>query len=208
MVSHRPTFQVQIAGTDDVERVELRRGLHCVDSGLLISDTARSRNAVWISWRGARNKGRKRAARWDGGIECQGTKIEKAHGYAFDSPAEGIREVSENEVVWKSVTTGDADGVVLILNPADQGVLRFVSNVTSFELALEDLSEVPILYPAGGERLQVQVEREPLGLGRSVRVDLREDQLPNTLTPYHVMVLQRDGAKAWSSPIWVKKVLD
>jgi len=208
VVSHPPTFQVQIAGTDDVERVELRRGLHCVDSAPSISDTARSTNAVRISWSGARNKGRKRAARWDGSIECQGTNIEKAYGYAFDSPAEGIREVSENEVVWESVTTGDVDGVVLILNPADQGVLRFVTNVTSFELALADLSEVPIVYPAGGERLQVQIEREPLGLSRSVRVDFRDDQLPDTPTPYHVMVLQRDGAKAWSSPIWVKKALD
>ena len=205
LVSRPPTFQVQIAGTDDVERVELRRGLHCVDSAPSTSDTARSQNAVRISWRGARNKGRKRAARWDGSIECQGTKIEEAHGYAFDSPAEGIREINQDEVLWESVTTGDADGIVLRLNPPDQGVLRFVTNVTSFELALEDLSEDPIVYPAGGERLEVRVEREPLGLGRSVRVDLRDDQLSDTPTPYHVMVLQRDGAKAWSSPIWVSK---
>ena len=208
VVSHPPTFRVQIAGTNEVERVELRRVLRCVDSAPPISDTARSRNEVRISWRGARNKGRKRAARWDGSLECQGTRIEEARGYAFDSPAEGIREVSENEVVWESVTTGDADGIVLTLNPPDLGVLRFVTNLSSFELALEDLSDAPVVYPAGGERLEVQVEREPLGLGRSVRVDLQDDELPDSPTPYHVMVLQRDGAKAWSSPIWVKKVSD
>ena len=208
VVPHPPTFQVQIAGTDGVERVELRRGLDCVDSAPSISDTDRSKNAVRISWRVARNQGRKRAARWDGSIECRGTKIEEAHGYAFDSPAEGIREVSEDEVVWESVTSGDADGVILTLNPADQGMLRFVTKVTSFELALEDLSEDPVVYPAGGERLAVQVEREPLGLGRDVTVGLQDDQLPDTPTPYHVMVLQRDGAKAWSSPIWVRKGSD
>ena len=103
VVSSPPTFQVQIAGTDDVERVEPRRDLQCVDSLPAISEMARSENEVRISWRGARNRGRERAARWDGSIECHGTKIERVRGYVFDSPAEGIREVSEDEVVWESV---------------------------------------------------------------------------------------------------------
>lgn len=64
-------------------------------------------------------------ARWDGSIECQGARIEEARGYAFDSPAEGLRGVTENRVEWESVTTGDSDGVILTLDPADQGTLKF-----------------------------------------------------------------------------------
>lgn len=199
-----PDFQIAVDGTAEIERIELRRGMECVAACPDAAKLARSERNVRIQWSGARNRGRGRVATWHGQIECEGTAIRAAQGCAFDSPAEGITETTPQRVTWKSVTTGDSDGVVLTLDPANRGTLRFFSEITQFELALAKLGPQLVVHQAGGLGLRVSVEREPQGIGRSVTVNLRDDILPKAATPYHVMVLQRDGAKAWSSPIWVR----
>jgi hypothetical protein len=212
--SDPPGFRVRVAGTDAIERIELRRGMECVaafpDPALVL----RSEREVRVRWGGARNKGRDRAVRWDGHIEAEGTAIVNARPYAFDSPAEGLTETTPQRVSWKSATTGDSDGVILTLDPADRGRLRFISEVLTFELALASLGTEPITMellpntaalalagPGLGQR--VTFERLPLGIGKEVTAELRDTTLPEGVTPYHVMVLQCDGAKAWASPIWV-----
>jgi hypothetical protein len=202
--SHPPTFRVKVGGTNEIERVELRRGVECIAVYPDAAHVVRSERNVRIQWSGARNKGRGRTAHWDGAIECDGTSIVDAKGYAFDSPAEGLTEINEKRVAWKSVTTGDSDGVILTLEPPDRGMLRFVSSIINFELSLQELKQGPIVYDAGGLGLRATVERQPQGIGREVVAELSDPILPETTTPYHVMVLQCDGAKAWSSPIWIK----
>ena len=136
-------------------------------------------------------------------MEAVGTRIVEASGYAFDSPSEGIREAGPHRVTWESVTSGDADGILLKLDPADSGALRFHTGRVQFDIDLEKLTDVPVTWPAGGLDLKVQAQREPLGLGRSVEAELKDPVVPPGPTPYYVMVLQKDGAKAWASPIWV-----
>ena len=198
-----PRFRVRVEGTGDVERIELRRGVECVDSLPRGPGIPCSSDTVRIAWSGARNRGRDRSACWDGAVEAEGTRIVEARGYAFDSPSEGIREAGPNRVAWESVTSGDADGILLTLDPADSGVLRFRTERIRFDVDLERLRDAPFSFPAGGLDLKVQVQREPLGLGRSVEAELTDPAAPAEPTPYFVVVLQKDGAKAWASPIWI-----
>ena len=198
-----PRFRVRVEGTADLERIELRRGTDCVDALPRGPGIPCSSDTVRIAWSGARNRGRDRAACWDGAVEAVGIRIAEAKGYAFDSPSEGIREVGTHRVTWKSVTSGDADGILLKLDPADSGALRFKTGRIRFEIDLEKLTDIPVTFPAGGLDLKVQVQREPLGLGRSVEAELKDPAAPAGPTPYYVMALQKDGAKAWASPIWI-----
>jgi hypothetical protein len=199
-----PVFRVRVAGTQEIERIELRRGMECIATFPKPQDIVRSPCDVRIQWRGARNKGRERAARWDGSIECAGTSIIGARPYAFDSPAEKLTEVNAHRIAWRSVTTGDSDGVILTLDPANRGVLRFTTSIASFEIDLQELQQEPRVYNAGGLGLQVIVERLPRGVSHDVAMDLCDSVLPDGITPYHIMALQVNGAKAWSSPIWIK----
>ena len=198
-----PCFRVRAEGTGGIERIELRRGTECVDTLPPSSKIACSSDTVRIAWSGARNRGRDRAARWDGSLEASGTRIVESRGYAFDSPAEGIRQAGPNRVSWESVTSGDADGILLKLDPADTGILRFRTERVRFEVDLEQLKDSALTYDAGGLDLKVQVQRVPLGLGQSVEAELRDSVAPTDMTPYFVVVTQKDGAKAWASPIWV-----
>ena len=198
-----PRFRVRVEGTGDLERIELRRGTECVDALPRGPGIPCSPDTVRIAWSGARNRGRDRAACWNGAVEAEGTRIVEARGYAFDSPSEGIREAGPNRVAWESVTSGDADGILLKLEPADSGVLRFMTDRVRFDIDLEKLPDAPLTRSGGGLDLKVQVQREPLGLGPSVEAELEDPAAPAGPAPYFVVVLQKDGAKAWASPIWV-----
>ena len=112
-------------------------------------------------------------------------------------------EQGEQAVAWRSVTTGDADGVVLEIDAPDEAVLRFDTPVVQHEVSLGEIAKEPVVVAAGGIDIQVIFEREPVGVGREVEFTFSEDALAPGCHPYWVRVVQTDGAKAWASPIYV-----
>ena len=124
-------------------------------------------------------------------------------GYAFDTPAEGIEAITERTVSWKSVTTGDADGVILSLDAPPETTLDFKTSVLNRCVSLQEINDSPIVVDAGGIDMKVVFERLPIGVGGEVAFTFREAALPTGCHPYWVRVLQTDGAKAWASPIYV-----
>jgi hypothetical protein len=55
---------------------------------------------------------------------------------------------------------------------------------------------------AGGIDMKVVFEYLPLDLGREAEFSFAEAELSPGCHPYWVRVLQVDGAKAWSSPVY------
>ena len=141
--------------------------------------------------------------RWDGSLEIDTGQILEAKGYAFDTPAEGIETVTARSVCWQSVTTGDADGVILKLDALPETTLDFKTPVLNRRVSLQEINDSPIVADAGGIDMKVVFERLPLGIGREVAFTFREAALPVGCHPYWVRVVQTDGAKAWASPIYV-----
>ena len=83
-------------------------------------------------------RARNRSVRWDGGLSLDQGKILSATDYAFDSASEGIKEVSDRAVSWKSVTKGDADGVILQLDVPPATVLSFNTPVIQHTVSQAD----------------------------------------------------------------------
>ncbi|HPL29728.1 MAG TPA: hypothetical protein PLG21_16905 [Anaerolineae bacterium] len=66
------------------------------------------------------------------------------------------------------------------------------------------LSELPFERALGGEGLVVRIGPRPRGTGtRELELRWAEQTLRPGATPYYVAVHQTDGARAWSSPIYV-----
>jgi hypothetical protein len=196
-----PELQVKVWGTAPIERVDIFRGLEQVYS--YPETIERAADRVRVAWSGQRIRARNRLVRWDGGLSLDRGKILSATGYAFDSASEGIEEASERAVSWKSVTTGDADGVVLQVEAPDEAVLSFDTPVVQHAVSLAEIAAGPVVVEAGGIDIQVIFQREPLGVGREVEFSFKEAELPAGCHPYWVRVVQTDGAKAWASPIYV-----
>ena len=111
--------------------------------------------------------------------------------------------MTERKVSWKSVTTGDADGVILTLDAEPRTVLNFETPIVNRSLSLQELADAPVVIEAGGIDIKAVFERLPLGVGQEVTFTVQETTVPSGCHPYWVRVTQTDGAKAWASPIYV-----
>ncbi|MDE2797315.1 MAG: hypothetical protein OXI94_01485, partial [Gemmatimonadota bacterium] len=147
---------------------------------------------------------RNRLVRWDGEVTIDKGRIADARGFAFDSASEGIQSASDQSVTWTSVTTGDADGIILTLDAPPDATLKFGTPVLSQALKLTEIAQGPVVIDAGGIDMQVVFEHNPIGIGRDISFTHTESQLHPGCHPYWVRVTQIDGGKAWVSPVYVK----
>ncbi len=196
-----PELKIDVKGTAPIERISLMRGATEVHH--FPQKTKRDQSKVRISWSGQRIRARNRRVVWDGSVELSEGRILEAQGYAFDSAAEGIRDIDERRVRWESVTTGDEDGVILTLEAPDDSVLRFKSDVLTHEVTLMKIRSAPVIVHADGIEVKATFEYLPLGTGMEVSFAYREPKLEPGSHAYWVRVVQTDGAKAWASPIYV-----
>lgn len=197
--SSAPEIRVRVAGTSEIEQVTIHRG---AEIAYRYPEQNRFRPGwLRVVWGGAAARDWPRHVPWDGTLRLHGARVRAALPYAFDSPAQGIFLSNEQAVSWRSTTAGNCSGVLLDLAAEPGARLEFFAPLTSLTVALADL---PFEQQLGGERLHVRVERLPQGTGREdLEITWSEDTLRPGLTPYYVTVQQVDGAKAWSSPIYV-----
>jgi hypothetical protein len=196
------SFAVEAVGTAPIEEIIVRRGNETVYR--FPEQLQRDRGRVRVTWGGARIKGRARIARWDGQVLVEKGRITAAETYAFDSAAEGIQSWDGGQVRFKSVTSGDEDGLILDIEGNDQTQLRFSSPIAELEVELGQLEQGPVQVDAGGVGLMVRAEYLPLGLA-SCQAEFTwvESQIPQQCTPYYVRLTQSDGGRAWSSPFYI-----
>lgn len=196
-----PTIDVKVIGTTPIERIDIVRGID--DLYAYPEDPKRSEKRVRVAWSGQRIRARNRLVRWDGGLTVEGGTIADVEGYAFDTPAEGIRATADNAITWQSVTTGDADGVLFDLEGGDDAKILFDTPVLERSVTLGTLKHGPVTVDAGGVDMKVVFEMAPEGVGKEAQVTFTDEDAPRGTTPYWIRVTQTDGAKAWVSPFYV-----
>ncbi|MEM7130345.1 MAG: DUF3604 domain-containing protein [Chloroflexota bacterium] len=209
VLAHRTaplSMQASVTGTAPLESLQLYQGKTILQevrppafSNLLDS------NHVRIRWQGSRERGRQRRVTWDGQIRVEGCQIESAALFSFDVVADGITSQNAQTVHFRSRTTGDCDGLDLVLNDAKTGTIHFESEAGTASVNLADLiSQSPRkTFDFGGVDMQVMVERYPAAV-KTQTLNLSHAVTPPTgkLTPYFVKATQVDGEMGWSSPIY------
>ncbi|MFQ5961291.1 MAG: DUF3604 domain-containing protein [Candidatus Methylomirabilales bacterium] len=201
-----PTFQVYVAGAAGLEAVELKRGTQVIFAARPKDAAARTSGWVRVAWSGARIFDRGRQTIWDGGLNVQGGRILHAREYAMDSPDERILTRESQRITWRSTTTGDTDGVELEIEGGPETLLTFETAPKRVDVRLGDITEQPLIFPAGGIRQQVSFQRvSPTPGPRAVRFSFRDADWSPGWNAYFVRVLQEDGAMAWSSPIFIRR---
>jgi hypothetical protein len=203
-----PTIQVKVIGTNGIEKVELKRGVEVIHTVSPVPGEVRSSNLFRIAWSGARHVQRHRETVWDGSLVLDKGRILHAEGYAFDSAAEGITFWDTQRVEWRSITTGDTDGILVQVDAPADAQFHFTSTPKSFSLPLRDIQEESHVFDAGGIRQQVVVQRLSGEKGpRIVEFSYTDTTMPAGWNAYYVRVLQQNGALAWSSPLYITKSL-
>ncbi len=203
-----PSAPVRFAvhGTAPLDRVELYRGRKLLRTWRPAAFDGQPSPRVRVSWSGSRMRGRGRRVRWDGSIRTEGVNIVSAQTFAFDSPADGIVSAEPQRVQFRSQTTGDTDGIDLLLEHAGGGTLLFESTQGQWRVDLAQLAGAgqQTVFDLGEMDRVLRVERYPAQLTQDVLTG--EYPAPGEagkLTPYFVKAVQCDGEMAWSSPIYV-----
>jgi hypothetical protein len=192
---------VEAIGTEPIERIEIRVGESIVHVHRPDPVSPASRR-IRLMWEGAEYRGRGRQTCWDGNIAVRGNRILEACPINFWNPEKQF-SWSGQEIGWQSMTTGNTAGVDIWLQHPDLGEIDFVTKLASFSGAISQIGAEPTEHLAGGLARKVSVQRLPERMsefrcGASNRLEF--DGLRDM--PVWVCVVQEDGHRAWSSPIY------
>lgn len=204
----RWTARFSVRGTAPLEKVELFQGRSILKTFRPGAFDGKPSAKLRVSWHGSRIRGRGRRVRWDGTLRFDVARIVSAVGFAFDSPADGLTKVEQHAVHFRSQTTGDTDGIELILDRTTEGKLSLETPQGCWEVPLAELprSGEVLALEVGPIDREVRIERYP----EVLHEDTMQGEIPleapaDALTPYFVKVTQSDGQMAWASPVYIDR---
>lgn len=199
-----PTFLVRVVGTAPIERVEFRNGMEVVKVFRPYTRAQLGRR-VKVLWQGAYRRGRERMVDWSGFARVRGNRILAVQPINFDSPTRPCVLTKQGEVHWQSVTGGGWAGVILRLAHPGRGTLQIHTAQKSMTVQIGRLGLKGRTVKVGGLGMQLQAYRLPdRNTVREITLPpYQPRQLNRGDNPIYVHVVQEDGQRAWSSPIYV-----
>jgi len=187
-----------------------------------------SQRKIRIRWGGARIPDRYRWAAWQGTVTVLNGTVNSFTAFGFEHPEETVWRASPTCISFKSDTFGDMDaieldisglavcrvkiegtidGYVKVGNPLDGNPFvhspSFCLELTGAEL----LAGSTIRRELGGQDLFISLDRLtddelPRAVEGSVEVDARNG--PHGFRPVYFCGTQRDGAKVWTSAMFIE----
>lgn len=202
IINQPPMICVEVIGTKSLEKVEILRGMDIIYTHQLVQTDIMS-NKIRVVWSGARVTTRQRNTDWSGELTINKGQIVSVEEFAFDLPWDGILEKTEKKVSWHSTTSGDPDGVILNLEAPEDTRIFFNTEPASFSFQVNQLTE-PLIVEAGAIEQKVEISRisedeSPL----KVSFEYTDQKVKPGFNAYYVRVIQNDGEKAWSSPMFL-----
>jgi len=198
-------LSIKVSGTAPLERIDVRNGMEVVHT-LRPSMHNDGGNRVKILWNGASGRGRGRKFKWDGHLIISGNSIRTLSLVNFYGLQRDRFQCDENQARWASTTTGGNAGVILDLENMDSGTLEFKTEHLSFVTPIKDIDMQETKFRADhGMGTWVSVCRLPKVGVHDHRFTWKVKGLKKGDNPLYIYVVQEDGHRAWSSPIYAVK---
>jgi hypothetical protein len=188
-----------------IERVDVRVGKKTVKTirPYAASDLGAR---IRVIWEGADDRGRSRMSNWDGSITISGNTITDATPINFWHLDKKLEKVSDTQLRWQSVTTGNYAGVDIRLAHADDGQISIRTPYLELDFNIRQIGLEDIVFEAGGVDRKLRIFRLPevnQVKSYSFTADVELEETGDN--PLYVRVTQESGHLAWSSPIYVVK---
>ena len=199
-------LQVRVHGTAAIERIEIRNAMQVLETRrpYQSSDLA---NRIKVLWQGSEVRGRGRQTNWDGNLQITGNHITALQPINFLNPEKQCHLQGPRHVNWRSTTTGGNAGLILELGKQRNGTLLVDTTEKKLSLSLAKLGMRGRTYKTGGVDKQISVYPLPAADGvqdMQFETKISEADLTPGDNPLYICVVQEDGQRAWSSPIyWV-----
>jgi hypothetical protein len=201
--SREVDLTAHVLGSAPIERLEIFDGTDRIET-IRPYRTEELGRRIRVIFEGAEQRGRSRAAVWDGALTVEANRILSALMINVWNREQGITGQSSTALSWKGVTTGNLIALDLWLSERDSGTLSIVTRPAKLTIPIGDIGREDIEFDAGGLERRIRLIRLPdrpeksnLALTRRLTLRERED------TRLFVKVTQIDGHQAWSSPIYL-----
>ncbi len=202
-VNGTPKIDIYAAGTCEISEIEIKRNVETV---YLYSDEfPRKENTIKLQWSGVRIKSRSKKTLWDGTLTVENGRIISVRQYAFNQPDEGVTQISNQIIKWKSSTSGDIDGIEVELDYDENTRLTFSSGPISFTTRISEIKRGRVVKNAGGINQKVEILFSRKGIHKKAELSFEDKNIKDGLNAYWVKVIQKDGHMAWSSPMYITK---
>ena len=160
---------------------------------------------IKIIWSGATHQDRGRFMKWDGGLEIAGGRINGATPLNIYTAKYGIDDWNEGHVSWRSVTSGQEEGVLLDVDAPDNALITFAAGPANITFSVGEARTGNLRWDFGG--LEQYVTASTLHTEGST-CDMNFDYIDGASSAgeqaYWVRVVQTDFHRAWSSPVYLK----
>jgi hypothetical protein len=166
---------------------------------------SRNVNRIKIIWSGATHQDRGRFMKWDGGLEMADGRITGATPLNIYTAKYGIDEWDEHHVSWRSVTSGQEEGVLLDIDAPDDTIITFKAGPADLTFTVGDARSGNLRWDLGG--LEQYVTASTLhteGDACDVAFEHTDEASGNGEQAYWVRVVQTDFHRAWSSPVYLE----
>jgi len=210
-----PIINIQAIGSTPIENIEIYNGTELIHDKYLLEacDNTSNIRKIKILWSGVRIRTRSKSADWSGMVYVDNAKIIDAKEICFDRTEQGIKLKTDKFLEWSSSTSGDIDGLEIILDVDSDAKLSFISEYIKFKIDISDITDDITSYDAGGENLKVELSSANKEISDysnylkkcQANISYKSKDLNDDFNAYWVRVTQEDGNMAWSSPIFVNK---
>lgn len=160
---------------------------------------------IRIVWSGATHQDRGRFMRWDGGLSLSAGRIVKASPLNIFTAKYGIDEQTEKSVRWRSVTSGQEEGLLLEVDAPDDAVIMFKAGPADIEIPLGKIRAGNLSWEFGG--LEQQLTAGTLhveGDVCDVPFSFVDENPVEQEQAYWIRVVQTDFHRGWTSPIYLE----
>ena len=165
----------------------------------------RDSERVRILWSGATHQDRGRFMKWDGGLQLTGGRIKGATPLNIFTAKYGIDEWGDNHVRWRSVTSGQEEGVLLDIDAPDDALVSFDAGPAKLEFSIGQVRADDLRWDLGGLEQCVTASTLHTDDGTcDAEFEYVDENPANPEQAYWVRVVQTDFHRAWSSPIYVE----
>jgi len=206
-IVHMPSGEMELSvaleTTSPIERVDIFNGVDLIETVRPYEDVDLGAR-IRVLWEGAEYRGRFREVIWDGSAEISGNNVTGCAPINFLNRDKTL-DRDGNVVSWKALTTGNSGGFELVLETAQDGMLKLDTPLIRFEKAVSEIGLEDTVHDASGELPRfVKVYRLPdENDHRSFRFSRKIDLKEAGDNPIYVRLTQEDGTRAWTSPIYV-----